>query len=120
MDFGVLSLLPSLIAIGLAIKTKNVIFSLFCGCLTGVLLLCHGNPFLASKALIGDYFFKQVMDSYNAGNIVLILFIGGFIKKNLAFPDFEPDGDDGMVSCWKMVAAPNPLLNMCIRLWIPP
>ena len=80
MDFGVLSLLPSLIAIGLAIKTKNVIFSLFCGCLTGVLLLCHGNPFLASKALIGDYFFKQVMDSYNAGNIVLILFIGGFIK----------------------------------------
>ena len=80
MDFGVLSLLPSLIAIGLAIKTKNVIFSLFCGCLSGVLLLCHGNPFLASKALIGDYFFKQVMDSYNAGNIVLILFIGGFIK----------------------------------------
>lgn len=80
MDFGVLSLLPSLIAIGLAIKTKNVIFSLFCGCLTGVLLLCHGNPFLASKSLIGDYFFKQVMDSYNAGNIVLILFIGGFIK----------------------------------------
>ena len=80
MDFGALSLLPSLIAIGLAIKTKNVIFSLFCGCLTGVLLLCHGNPFLASKALIGDYFFKQVMDSYNAGNIVLILFIGGFIK----------------------------------------
>lgn len=50
MDFGALSLLPSLIAIGLAIKTKNVIFSLFCGCLTGVLLLCHGNPFLASKA----------------------------------------------------------------------
>ena len=42
MDFGALSLLPSLIAIGLAIKTKNVIFSLFCGCLTGVLLLCAG------------------------------------------------------------------------------
>lgn len=80
MDFGILSVLPSLLAIGLAIKTKNVIFSLFCGCFTGVMLLCNGNPFLASKALIGDYFFKQVMDSYNAGNIVLILFIGGFIK----------------------------------------
>ena len=25
------------------------------------------------------------------------------IKKNLEFPDFEPDGADGMASCWKMV-----------------
>lgn len=25
------------------------------------------------------------------------------IKKNLDFPDFEPDGPDGMASCWKMV-----------------
>lgn len=25
------------------------------------------------------------------------------IKKNLAFPDFEPDGDDGLAGCWKMV-----------------
>lgn len=25
------------------------------------------------------------------------------IKKDLEFPDFEPDGADGMASCWKMV-----------------
>ena len=25
------------------------------------------------------------------------------IKKNLKFPDFEPDGADGMAGCWKMV-----------------
>jgi len=25
------------------------------------------------------------------------------IKKNLDFPDFEPDGPDGMAGCWKMV-----------------
>lgn len=25
------------------------------------------------------------------------------IKKNLAFPDFEPDGTDGLAGCWKMV-----------------
>jgi len=25
------------------------------------------------------------------------------IKKDLNFPDFEPDADDGMASCWKMV-----------------
>ena len=25
------------------------------------------------------------------------------IKKNLDFPDFEPDGEDGLAGCWKMV-----------------
>lgn len=25
------------------------------------------------------------------------------IKKNLAFPNFEPDGPDGLAACWKMV-----------------
>ena len=25
------------------------------------------------------------------------------IKKDLAFPDYEPDGPDGMAACWKMV-----------------
>lgn len=25
------------------------------------------------------------------------------IKKDLAFPDFEPDGPDGLANCWKMV-----------------
>lgn len=25
------------------------------------------------------------------------------IKKNLAFPDFEPDGTDGLAGCWKIV-----------------
>lgn len=75
-----MSLVPSLMAIGLAVATKNVIFSILCGCFAGVLLLASGNPFLAIKMLVGDFFFKQVQDSYNAGNIVLIIFIGGFIK----------------------------------------
>ena len=25
------------------------------------------------------------------------------IKKNLEFPDFEPDGNDGLAACWKMI-----------------
>ena len=40
--------------------------------------------------------------------------LGGFridaiinIKKDPAFPDYEPDGDDGLVSCWKMVEHVN-------------
>lgn len=80
MNYGILSLLPPLVAVVLAIKSKNVIFSLFCGGFMGALLLCMGNPFAAIKSMIGDYFFVQLTDSYNAGVIVLVIFIGGFIK----------------------------------------
>lgn len=80
MHYGWLSLLPPIVAVVLAIKSKNVILSLFFGGLTGTLILCGGNPFAAVKSIIGDYFFVQLTDSYNAGVIVLVIFIGGFIK----------------------------------------
>ncbi len=80
MDYGFLSLLPPLVAVVMAIKSKNVILSLFCGGFVGTLIFASGNPFLATKSIIGDYFFVQLTDSYNAGVIVLVIFIGGFIK----------------------------------------
>lgn len=79
-NYGWLSLLPPIVAVVMAIKSKNVILSLFCGGLVGTLIFCMGNPFLAVKSIIGDYFFVQLTDSYNAGVIVLVIFIGGFIK----------------------------------------
>lgn len=80
MNYGLLSLLPPIVAVVLAIKSRNVILSLFCGGLVGTLIFSGGNPFLAVKSIIGDYFFVQLTDSYNAGVIVLVVFIGGFIK----------------------------------------
>lgn len=80
MHYGWLSLIPPIVAVVLAIKSKNVILSLFFGGLTGTLILCGGNPLAAVKSIIGDYFFVQLTDSYNAGVIVLVIFIGGFIK----------------------------------------
>lgn len=80
MNYGILSLLPPIIAVVMAIKSKNVILSLFCGGFVGTMILCNGNPFLSVKSMIGDYFFIQMTDSYNAGVIVLLVFIGGFIK----------------------------------------
>jgi len=80
MDYGFLSLLPPVVAVVMAIKSKNVILSLFCGGFVGTLIFAGGNPFLATKSIIGDYFFVQLTDSYNAGVIVLVIFIGGFIK----------------------------------------
>ena len=80
MDYGFLSLLPPIVAVVMAIKSKNVILSLFCGGFVGTMIFASGNPFLAAKSIIGDYFFVQLTDSYNAGVIVLVIFIGGFIK----------------------------------------
>ncbi|WP_245808831.1 Na+/H+ antiporter NhaC family protein [Shouchella patagoniensis] len=76
---GFISLIPPLLAIGLAILTKNVLVSLFTGLFAGVLLLTKGNPITATTETIGEYLFPQLTDSYNAAVLVLLLFIGGFV-----------------------------------------
>ena len=81
MDYGFLSLLPPIVAVAMAIKSRNVILSLFCGGFVGTLILAGGNPFLATKSMIGDYLFVQLTDSYNAGVIVLFIFIAGYWNK---------------------------------------
>lgn len=75
----ILSILPPVIAIALAFITRNVIFSLFTGCLVGVLIILQGNIFISIQSLIGDYLFIQLSDEYNASLIILLLFIGGFV-----------------------------------------
>ncbi|ASN06177.1 Na+/H+ antiporter NhaC family protein [Virgibacillus necropolis] len=76
---GVLSLAPPIIAIVLALWTRNVIISLFLGLFSGILILSHFNPLSSVKTVIGDYFFVQIADSYNAGILALLVFIGGFV-----------------------------------------
>lgn len=80
MNYGIWSILPPLLAVVLAVKSKNVILSLFSGGLVGTLILTGGHPIQSITSLIGDYYFVQLTDSYNAGVIVLLIFIGGFIK----------------------------------------
>ncbi|MEH7225661.1 Na+/H+ antiporter NhaC family protein [Bacillus sp. JJ1566] len=76
---GWISLLPPVIAIILAIITKNVVVSLFSGAFIGVLILVGGNPLEATTETIGNYFFPLLADGYNAAIIVLLFFIGGFV-----------------------------------------
>ncbi|UOQ91877.1 sodium:proton exchanger [Halobacillus shinanisalinarum] len=76
---GLLSLIPPIIAIVMALCTRNVIISLFLGLFSGILILSHYNPLNSVTTVIGDYFFVQITDSYNAGILVLLVFIGGFV-----------------------------------------
>lgn len=76
---GWISLVPPLVAVILAILTKNVIVSLFSGVFVGVLILVGGNPLEATMETIGNFLFPQVADGYNAAILVLLFFIGGFV-----------------------------------------
>ena len=72
------SLLPPLVAIVLALISKEVYSSLFLGCLVGALLYTGFAPWDTAVALVGaDYGIVSVLaDSYNMGIIVFLVVLG--------------------------------------------
>ena len=79
MNYGFLSLLPPLLAVVLAVLSRNVLVSLFLGTYLGVVVLAGGNPLIGLTTLIQDYIFVQAADSYNSSLLVMMIFIGGFV-----------------------------------------
>lgn len=77
--YGALSLIPIILTICLVLWTKNVCISLFCGVFSGALIISGGAPMEALKTTIGEFIIPRLVDSYNAGIIVLLVFIGGFV-----------------------------------------
>lgn len=77
--YGALSLIPVVLTIIVVLLTKNVCVSLFSGILSGALIISGGAPMTALKASIGEFIIPRLVDSYNAGVIVLLVFIGGFV-----------------------------------------
>ena len=82
--YGILTLVPPVIAILLAFLTKNVIISLFIGTLSGTFLVSLvDNSFMG--ALVNSFidFVSRVLNSladpWNAGIILQVLVIGGVI-----------------------------------------
>lgn len=79
MNYGILALLPPLLAVVLAVLSRNVLVSLFLGTYLGVVVLVGGNPLVGLTTLIKDYIFVQAADSYNSSLLVMMIFIGGFV-----------------------------------------
>ncbi len=75
----VLSLVPVLLALVISISLRNVIFGLFLGLFVGVLMVEGPGLFSGVSLMVRDYLVPQVTDSYNAGVLVLLGFIGGFV-----------------------------------------
>ena len=66
--YGLLALVPPIVAISLCFATKQVLISMFAGLFSGALIISHWNPFAASA-----YALEQIAVNM-ADNIVLLLF----------------------------------------------
>ncbi len=77
MNFGILSILPPLLAIVLAFITRNVLLSLIAAVFVGATMLA-GNPLVGFVDVFGNYMIPNIGDSWNAGVIAMTLFVGCF------------------------------------------
>lgn len=75
----VFSLLPIVVTLVLALYSKHVVIGLFGGVLTAVALLTGFQPFTILTELVKTHLVGTLTDSYNAGVIILMIFIGGFV-----------------------------------------
>ena len=83
--FGLLTILPPLVAIALAFITKNVVISLFLGTVSGCFLLqISGNNII--YAIIHSFLdfvqraLNSLADPWNAGIVLQVMVIGGVIS----------------------------------------
>lgn len=79
-SYGMLSVLPPVLSIVLAIYTRNIIIALAIGSLSGALILSSYNPFFATISLVRDHLFVQLASPSNTQVILITLIIGGFVK----------------------------------------
>jgi Na+/H+ antiporter NhaC len=79
VDPGWLSLLPPLLAIALALITREVILSLFAGIWLGALLLVGFNPVSATMMSLDDFILTPVTDPDHMAIILFSLMLGGMV-----------------------------------------
>lgn len=78
MEYGILSLVPTIIAVGLALTTKNVYVSLLLGLLAGNTIICGGNLLNGTDGVIASVTTVFADDS-NITTMLAISLMGGMI-----------------------------------------
>ena len=74
------SLLPPVVAIALALITKEVYSSLIIGIIVGGLIYAGGNFETTITHVITDGFVANVADSYNMGIIIFLILLGALVS----------------------------------------
>ncbi len=59
---------------------RNVLLGLFSGVIAGVFLVQSTSILLFFPLVINDYLVPEIADSYNASILILLAFIGGFVR----------------------------------------
>ncbi len=75
MEFGILSLVPPIVAIFLCFLTRRVLLSLFVGIFIGSLIIVSGNPLVAVEYSL-DTLITSMSDEWNARLLLFNLFMG--------------------------------------------
>lgn len=74
------SILPPIIAIVLALVTKEVYSSLFIGIVSGALLYANFNPLKAFDAIFTEGFISSLADSWNVGILIFLVVLGAIVS----------------------------------------
>jgi Na+/H+ antiporter NhaC len=79
-DYGILSIVPPLLTIAVAMYSKNVILALTIGIMSGSLIITNFNPFDAMLDSIENQLLAEISNGTQAQVIVTIMIIGGFVR----------------------------------------
>lgn len=79
MEPNFLSIVPILFTLTVAVWSQNVIIGLFTGIFSGVVILNGFDLVKTLSLMVSDYFVPQMVVPGNAGILVLMCFIGGFV-----------------------------------------
>ena len=70
------ALVPPIIAIVLALITKEVYSSLFIGIVAGALFYANFKPVIALDTIVNEGFISAVSDGWNAGIFIFLILLG--------------------------------------------
>ncbi len=100
--YGLLSLVPPLVAIALAFLTKQVVASLFVAIWAGATILAGWNPIAGFGDTVVTYITGSLADPWKAGIIVFSLSLGGMIGV------MAKSGGAKAIADWLATKANNP------------
>lgn len=78
-SFGILTLVPPVLAITLALLTKDIIISLFLTVFVSSTIIGGFNPVNGFMIMIHDYIFGALADTTNVQGLIMMVIIGGFV-----------------------------------------
>ena len=79
MEYGVLSIIPAVLAIALAMITKNIVVSLVISVFVGSTIICGWNPIAGFLEMSHTHIFAAVSEPSNMQALFMMTIISGFI-----------------------------------------